>query len=87
MAFDQFSDCECNPHLELAASESFVSQSERAWLRWIRKVEKLLGFDLDGNQDRDGYSLDFAYDFFLHGDTPEQYADEVNATRAVMGLA
>jgi len=70
-------DIECNPHLELAASESFVSDNERAWLRFVRKVEHRIGHGLDGNQDVDGFSLDEAYGAFEGGETAADYAAEV----------
>lgn len=79
---NQFLDCECNPHLALWASENHVSPRERAWEAWVAKVEKLLGHDLDGNQERDGYSLGFAHDHFWAGDTPEQYVAEVMDEKA-----
>lgn len=60
-------------HAEFAASESFVSDGEKRWLAWVKAVEKLFGHDLDGDQQRDGYSLDFAYDAHATGLTPEEY--------------
>jgi hypothetical protein len=56
--------------------ESFVSEGEKAWFRWVKKVEKLLGHSLDGDQEKDGYSLDYAHDAFMDGLTAEQYAAE-----------
>lgn len=41
---------------------------------WAAKVEKIIGHDLDGDQQTDGYSLDFALDRFDAGMSPEQYA-------------
>jgi hypothetical protein len=70
-------DLSDHPHFALLKSESYVSPNERAWLAWVKKAENLLGHSIDGDQDRDGYSLDFAYSFFEAGDTPQQYADEV----------
>ncbi len=71
-----------NPHLALWQSETHVSASERAWDRWVAKVEKLLGHPLDGDQDRDGYSLDFANDCFNDGVTAEEYALDVADAKA-----
>ncbi len=68
---------EINPHLALWQSETAVDSSERAWLRWIAKVERPVGHDMDGDEAVDGYSLDFAYDVFSWGDyTPEEYIAE-----------
>lgn len=47
---------------------------ERRWLLWLSQVEALLGVDsLDGDQENNGYSLDFASDAFDRGETPEEY--------------
>lgn len=68
---------EINPHLALWASENYVSPGERAWEAWVRKLERLIGCDLDGNQDSDGYSLDFAYAEFEAGIKAAVYAADV----------
>lgn len=56
-------------HLEFAALESAMLEtaSDRAWSCWVSRVEKLIGHDLDGDQARDGYSMDFAYDAWQSG--------------------
>lgn len=64
-------------HLEFAFAESFVSARERAWLAWVEVSEGLLGHDLDGDQDADGYSLDYAHDAFCADLTPAEYVAEV----------
>lgn len=79
---DRFLNSEINPHLALLASESYVGPHERAWMTWARKVEKLLGHNLDGDQERDGYSLDYAHDEFCNGLSPEQYVAEVGERQA-----
>lgn len=78
---------EINPHLGLCLSESYVSPREREWEHWVRRAEKLLGHDLDGNQGTDGYSLDYAYDHFDAGDTPTDYVTEVIAAKAALAAA
>lgn len=80
---DAFLNSEINPHLALAASESYESPAERAWYAWVRKVERLLGHDLDGHQVRDGYSLDFAYSAWEAGEKAEAYVDEVREAKAI----
>lgn len=72
-----YDDLNDHPVAVFAQGESYVSDSEQQWLRWVKKVERLLGHDLDGNQDRDGYSLDLAYDCWKQGDVPEQYVSYV----------
>ena len=76
---------EINPHLALAASESYVSPSERAWLAWVATAEKRLGHSLDGHQDRDGFSLDRAHDYFADGFTVDEYVLDVVAAKAERG--
>lgn len=78
---------ETNPHLALWASENYVSQGERDWLRWVAKVERLVGHDIDGNQDCDGYSLDFACACWESGDTAELYAADVIINKAAQDAA
>lgn len=72
-------------HAEFAFFESYVPPSEKIWLKWVNKVEKLLGHSLDGNQDEEGYSLDFAYDEHMNGLSPEQYVAEVRANPIYTG--
>lgn len=66
-------------HYALFLSETYVSPQERAWEAWTKKVEALLGHSLDGDQEVDGYSLDYAFDFFDDGATPEEYVAEIRA--------
>ena len=66
--------------------------SDRAWSRWIRDVETLLGIDdLDGNDCPKagpcvGHSLDAGYDAFEARKSPSAYAVAVNVRRADLGL-
>jgi hypothetical protein len=46
-------------HLDFAASESAACEPT-AFERWARRAESLLGHSLDGDQQKDGYSLDGA---------------------------
>jgi hypothetical protein len=73
-----YDDLSEHPFEVFRRGESFVSDDERAWLRFVRKAEKLLGHSLDGNQKTDGYSLDVAHDAFANGDIGvEDYVSEV----------
>jgi hypothetical protein len=67
--------------MEFARSESYVSPGERAWLRWVQKAERLFGDNLDGNDDRDGYSMDGAYGAFEASQTPAEYVADVAQRR------
>lgn len=74
-------------HAETLDIENFVSDSERAWLAWAKQVETRLGHSLDGNQDRDGYSLDYAHDAWKRGESVQLYflsvLVEINARRII----
>ena len=58
-----------------------------AFWRWAERVENLLGLEtnrfgaggLDGNQEIDGYCLDFAHDAFVAGWTAKEYVASVLA--------
>lgn len=76
-----------NPHLSLWHSETYESPSERQWLTWVNKVEKLVGHSIDGNQDCDGYSIDFAYSCWEAGDSAELYAADVLLNKAAQDAA
>ena len=55
-------------HLALHESETFVSKTEKDWLRFEKAVADGLGLlHLDGDQNEDGYSLDMAHDLFEDG--------------------
>jgi hypothetical protein len=84
---DRFLDSEINPHAALLASESYESPSDREWARWVRRAEKKLGHSLDGNQATDGYSLDYAHDYFANMDTVEDYVADVRAAKAELDAA
>ena len=56
-----------------------------AWLRWAAKVEAILGHDLDGDQDSDGYSIDGANDLYEDGCSPQIAATEFRALKLVLG--
>lgn len=70
--------------MSFARNENFMSTYESNFEKWIKKAEKLIGHCLDGNQDTDGYSYDYAHDAFADGVTPEQYVAEVVEYKAVI---
>lgn len=61
-------------HLEFAAYESAQLEDTPAE-RWLSRLEKLLGFDLDGDHETDGFSIDGSYDLFKEGKTIHQAAE------------
>ncbi len=56
-------------HIEFAASESAALEPTECE-RWLTRVEKLVGHSLDGDQKKDGYSLDNCVDMFKAGKRP-----------------
>ena len=52
------------------------------WLAWVSRVETILGHDLDGDQESDGYSIDRAHDFYADGLTSGEAATEFEAIKA-----
>jgi hypothetical protein len=67
--------------LELHINES-ETISDRRWSRFVDDVCRYMGLlSLDGDQDIDGYSLDYAHDFFRDGLSAEEAAGEFSAMR------
>ena len=66
-------------HLELARFES-EGANVAPFERWCAYVEHLLGHDLDGDQNRDGYSVDYARDAYVSGVSAKNYAVSVHAS-------
>jgi hypothetical protein len=58
----------------MAVWEAEQDDSDRAWTTWVTDVERLIGHDLDGSLNEDGYSLDTAYDMWKQGLTVLQAA-------------
>ena len=67
-------------HLEFAASES-AALEPTACERWLDRVEKLVGHDLDGDQEKDGYSIDDCVLMFEAGIPSASAATAVAASR------
>ena len=61
-------------------------REEARWLKWVADVEKIIGADLDGNGDTDGYCLDFALHAWMSNETPEGHAAEIARNRAALWL-
>jgi len=60
---------------------------ERDWLLWCATVETGLGHDLDGDEEQDGYSIDYAHDAWRRGVTPGAYRDAVRMRKAQLSRA
>ena len=63
-----------SPSLDTSFHDHEMARSDGPWLRWCAEAERLVGHDLDGDQEEDGFSLDYAYEAFLRGVTPATYA-------------
>jgi len=69
-------------HMEFAVIEQQLlvgNEAEQDWLRWYRQAEQLLGGNLDGEGEENGYSIDEAYDFFCTKKSPWEYITLVRA--------
>ncbi len=66
-------------HLQVYQIEKYVPKGEREWLSWAATVEHALGHSLDGDQATNGYSLDYAYDWFRTGAKTMEYVLEVKS--------
>jgi hypothetical protein len=69
--------------------------TDRQWSRWFDRAaaavkangwETPLTKGLDGAQDEDGFSIDYAYDAFERGETVETYIAEAARRRKEMGV-
>jgi len=69
-------------HMEFAEIEQQLlagRQAEQDWSRWYRQAEQLLGGNLDGDGEENGYSIDEAHDFFCTKKSPLEYITLVRA--------
>jgi hypothetical protein len=62
-------------HLEFAAVES-AALRPHPFGRWCDAVEAAFGHDLDGDEDENGYCVDFGHDAWKAGQSPEAYVAE-----------
>lgn len=59
-------------HMYRWSLDNTETENDRAWDRWIDAVSELLGRDPDGDQERDGYSLDNFYNMWKGGYIPQK---------------
>lgn len=58
---------------EFIQIENFRSNQEESWINWVNEIERIAGHSIDGDQAKNGYSLDHAYDKFEQGWQPSAY--------------
>lgn len=72
-------------HLEVWKNENIRSQKDYDWFRWCETVRDEVRFNLDGDQEENGYSLDELYDWFESGigpfDAAAKLLDQVKSPR------
>lgn len=73
-------------HQEVWKLETATSQKEQLWLAFVKCVEKKLGHSLDGDQFKEGYSLDYAYDHFLWGFKCSEYVKLIQKQKAQLAF-
>ena len=71
-------------HLDNWMAEVYVSEVEARWLKWCARLETVLGHDLDGSQNEDGYSLDGAYEMWRAGLTVGQARSNIENNKAAI---
>ena len=54
---------------------------DRAWMKWINRVEAILGHSADGDHKFDGYSMDGFYNAWRLGVSPDAAASAANARK------
>ena len=64
-------------HMEVWEAEIAIDPIEKEWIQWCSTVEQILGHTVDGDQDKDGYSMDDAYEAFEAKVSPQQYVNLV----------
>lgn len=69
-------------HAEVWAHEMASEFGSSDWERWAEKAESLLGHDLDGDENRDGFSLDGAHEAYKDGMSVRDYVSAVNSQKA-----
>jgi hypothetical protein len=60
----------------MGAERMAASEAER-FEEWCAAVEDIIGHSLDGDERKDGYSLDCAWDWYADGYPAERYAEVV----------
>lgn len=68
-------------HLAFAQAESLSLDADDRWLSWCRRAEDMLGHTLDGDESRDGYSIDGALGAFAEGSSVVEYVLDVRGRR------
>lgn len=68
-------------HQEVWAQEVAVTTKEQMWLTWVKWAEESLGHSLDGDEWKDGYSLDGAFDYFNRGFQVPEYVKQVKSEK------
>ena len=56
-------------HLDVWAAETAALEPTE-WEHWAAELKNILGHDLDGDEDHDGYSYDGFYEMWGHGLSP-----------------
>ncbi len=69
-------------HLEFATHES-IQLAPTPAERFFGDVEAILGHSLDGDEERDGYSIDGALEAYRRGLSPEEYVAIIRFTEVI----
>lgn len=67
-------------HIETWNTE-LAASADTEWDRWIERLERTIGHSADGDQDADGYSIDWCFDMFNCGRTVTEIAAHIADVR------
>ena len=76
---------EARTAFDMMYASEIASLAPSRWERWVAAAEKILGFDLDGDQEVNGYCLDVAYNKYTEGLTVAEYVEFVRDTIKGLG--
>lgn len=68
-------------HLATLRPDPAIQDDDARWQGWVRRAEDMLGHGLNGDQARDGYSLQQAFAAFSDGASVVEYALDVIGRR------
>lgn len=55
--------------------------SDADWIEWVNDLEDTIGHDLDGDQQADGYSMDWIYQLWKQGHSVDQAVHDITASK------
>lgn len=69
-----------NQQMNTTASRTGI-HGDADWIEWVTDLEETIGHDLDGDQQADGYSLDWVYQLWKKGHSVANALEAVTASK------